>query len=371
MVPAQPPSSPLPPPTLHAPVPYEASFGRIAGLAPPGTRAIAVRAGGRLLALRRLRGRSFDFQVGLPLGQGSVAVRAVGAGGRPGREARVAPVLGLPAAARPRPAEARLDPELARRILPAVRAFPGTAAVYVQDLVTGSGAAWNARARFPAASTLKVAIAVEVLRSLPAKPQPGSPVDRLLRAMLVRSDNAAANALEVLLAGSTGAGGRRVTGLMAALGMRDSLMYGGYQREPQGRLPIPLRVEEQPTLGPGKYTTASDLARLFALVHLAAEGRGLLSRRFGRGFTPADARYLLYLLAQVADRGKLDRFLGRQAAVLHKAGWLAGARHDAGLVYWRGGVFVAAVMTEGAGAGLRSDVLAGRVALAALRSFRR
>ena len=57
--------------------------------------------------------------------------------------------------------------------------------------------------------------------------------------------------------------------------------------------------------------------------------------------------------------------------VLHKAGWVDAARHDAGLVVWRGGIFVAAVMTHrGAGAGRRSDVLAGDVAGAALRRFR-
>jgi hypothetical protein len=57
--------------------------------------------------------------------------------------------------------------------------------------------------------------------------------------------------------------------------------------------------------------------------------------------------------------------------VFHKAGWLNAARHDAGLVVWRGGIFVASVMTyRSAGAGTSSDVLAGRVAQTALRRFR-
>ena len=46
--------------------------------------------------------------------------------------------------------------------------------------------------------------------------------------------------------------------------------------------------------------------------------------------------------------------------VLHKAGWINAARHDNGLVFWRGGVFVVTVMTYRAGgAGESSDVLAG------------
>jgi hypothetical protein len=56
--------------------------------------------------------------------------------------------------------------------------------------------------------------------------------------------------------------------------------------------------------------------------------------------------------------------------VLHKAGWVATARHDSGLLYGRRGSFVAVVMTwDGDGVGLTSDVLAGRVAAAALRRF--
>jgi hypothetical protein len=58
--------------------------------------------------------------------------------------------------------------------------------------------------------------------------------------------------------------------------------------------------------------------------------------------------------------------------VLHKAGWINAARHDTGIVFWRGGVFVASVMTwNAAGAGVSSDVLAGRVAAIALQRFRR
>jgi Beta-lactamase enzyme family len=83
-----------------------------------------------------------------------------------------------------------------------------------------------------------------------------------------------------------------------------------------------------------------------------------------------DARYLLYLLAHVTDRGKLDRFLGGRATSLHKAGWITTARHDAGIVYWAGGAFAVSVMTHGAGVGTASDVLAGRVAQRALRRFR-
>jgi beta-lactamase class A len=252
------------------------------------------------------------------------------------------------------------------------RAFPGTSAVFVQDLVTGRGAAWNARARFPAASTLKLAIAVETLRYVPSQPANGSEVDGLLRAMLIRSDNRAANRLEVLFGGSTSGGSARVNSMMRAVGLVDSEMYGGYEIDedgPQARA-IPIRVEEQPGISRTKYSTAWDLGRLVRSVHLAAGGRGPLIRSVA-GLTPVEARYLLYLLVHVGDGAKLGRFLPASTALAHKAGWIATSRHDNGIVYWSGGAFVAAVMTwSPGGVGSASDVLAGRVAKAALTGFR-
>ncbi len=186
--------------------------------------------------------------------------------------------------------------------------------------------------------------------------------------MLVNSDNEAANRLEVWLAGSTSAGSARVNALLNALGLTDSLMYGGYETTRALQGPIPVRVDAQPRFGVGKYTTAWDLARLARAVHLAANGKGPLLRL---GVTGSEARYLLRLLAQVADGGKLGRYLGSTATLLHKAGWLEHARHDNGLVYFDGGAYVVTVLTwSQAGVGASADELAGRVAQAALQRFR-
>jgi len=353
------------PPALIAPAPREASFGRIAGKVPPGTRWLIVRAGRKTLVVRAVHRHSVDFSVDLPLRETTVRVTAVDSRGRTA-VTTVPHVLGLPRPARPHEVRGRLDRGLQRRLRDALHSFPGITAAFVQDLTTGAGAAWNARARFPAASTLKVAIAVEVLRELRGKPEPGSSVDHLLHDMLVDSSNDAANSLEVVLGGSTSAGAARVTALMRSLGLLDSEMFGGYLRGTYGRTPIPRRVDVQPYFGRGKHTSANDLARLLSLVHLAAEGKGLLAERYRGAFTPSDARFLLYILAHVPDRGKLGRFLPPSAVLLHKAGWISDARHDAGLVYWRGGVFVAAVMTYKQRAGGSSDLLAGRVARIAL-----
>src|SRR5918999_5008423 len=277
--------------------------------------------------------------------------RCRGASSRARRPAVTPPRLSL------RGRRARLD----RRVRSLTHAFSGVSGVYVQDLASGWGAAWNAAARFPAASTLKLAIAVAVLRWHDGIPM--GRVEVLLRRMLVLSDNEAANELEAWLGGSG-----RVEETLRALELHDSLMYGGYEVEPRrpaaAREPIPIRVERRPSFPPGKYTSAWDLARLARAVYVGAAGKGPLP---GLGVTASEARHLLWLLAHVQDRGKLGRYLGASASLLHKAGWLKTVRHDAGIVVWPGGAFVAAVMTwSPRGVGTSADVLAGSVAREAL-----
>lgn len=361
------------PPAIVQPAPYEVSYGVVKGVAAPGAVTVVVKSGGKVLGRAELDGRRFALHVDLPVGATSLRVETIDRRGRrAGRTVRN--VLGLPLSARPRIAPERVDPVLGRTLRKLARGFRGTAGLYAQDLVTGAGATWNADASLPAASTLKLAIAVTALARVGATPVHGSSLDGLLRRMLVRSDNGAANAVERYYAGSTSAGSALVNELMRSIGLVDTEMYGGYVLGTMtaSGAELPSRVEEQPSWGSGKRTTAHDLARLLRAVWLASGNTGPL-RRHQPGFTAADARYLLYVLAHVRDTGKLDREVGRLPGVIvaHKAGWLGTARHDAGLVFWRGGVLVAAVLTYRSwGAGSSSDVLAGRVASALLRRSR-
>ncbi len=376
---------PPPPPALVRPVisnpgPREASFGTVTGHVGAGTTRIVVRVDGVKkadisLAPERYRfflpPRQFRVRVALPPRDVKIRVIAFNdAGESAGRS--VAPVFGLPRAALPVAIRSVEDAVLRRRVRELVEAYPGPASVYVQDLRSGRGAAWNALARHQAASTLKLGIALEVLRVLDRKPASGTHLADLFRQMLVYSDNQAANDLEIWLGGSTTGGAARVNTTLQALHLSGSHMYGGYVIGTATTRPIPLKVTSQPPYYTfGKYTTAWDLARLHRLFHRATVGQGPLMDLPGH-FTPSDARYLLYTLAHVQDPGKIDRYIGDNAgvAVLHKAGWISHARHDSGLVFWHGGAFVVTVMTWNWGqAGTSSDVLAGRVAQAALRRF--
>lgn len=370
MIVASPPPPPLPPPAIEQPAPRQVSFGVVTGRAAAGTRRVVVTVGGEVLTAKPLRGRRFAVSVDLPVGDLSLRVTTIGDEGRRSSVV-VRDVFGLPAAARPRRVVERNDSRLAAELRSLARARGGTSAFFVESLTSGRGAAWNAGARFPAASTLKLGIAAAVLAAHPGVPGTGSSVGGLLHELITVSDDRAANALLIWLAGSTSAGGRRVDALMRSIGLHDSLMYGGYEtRTLSGR--IPVRVESRPSFGAGKYTTAADMAGLWRALWLASGDRGPL-RRAQPGLTAAEARHLLWLAAHVRDVPKLDRGLrGRSGiAVLHKAGWNSSVRHDTGLVFWRGGVFAASVMTWGAGVGASSDALAGRIAKTALRRFGR
>ena len=349
----------------------------VEGRAARGATHVVVRIDGKVARRLRLTRREFRLEVDLPAREVAVRVEAVDAAGR--RSGRtVANVFGLPRSARPRLRLLRPDAGLQAEVGGLAQRFAGSAGLYVENLGTGAAAAWNARATFPAASTLKLAIAVAVLTRTDGPPRPGSSLDLLVRRMLDASDNESANTLLTGMGGSTSGGGHVVDAVMRSIGLEQTLMYGGYilgtSLEPAREIAsrgVPLGVVEQPAWGIGKATTALDLARLHRAIWLASGGLGPLAR--GRsGLSPAEARYLLYVLAHVGDRGKLGRLVSTRPGLvlLHKAGWIDAARHDAGLVVWRGGIFVAAVMTyDGAGAGTGSDVLAGRVAQAALRDF--
>ncbi len=355
------------PPVVVTPGPRQASFGLIAGRVGRRAERVVVRIDGRVRASGKPRSGHFSFYLRLPARDVTVRVTAVDASGH-GSSTVVRPVLGLPIRAAPRFVWAYRDARLSRAVTGLASRFPGIAGVYVQDLRTGAGAAWNARARFPAASTLKLAIAVQVLRALGGRPPgSGTRVDSLMHSMLIYSDNVAANELIDFVGG-----GSVVTGMLHAIGLTDTEMFGGYlPGTALGRPVIPIKDTSQPNFGIGKYTTAWDLARLIRYVDLAAAGKGPISKRFA-SFTPADARYLLYDLVHTREPGRLGRFLPYGMRIAHKAGWISTARHDNGIVFWRGGCFVATVMTwRPSGTGVSSDVLAGRVAQAALGIFRR
>ena len=217
-------------------------------------------------------------------------------------------------AARPRVVAPRLDP--AARRAPSASSTRGSAATAASTSRTsrsGCGAAWNAAARFPAASTLKLAIAVAVLRWHDGKPaghgSRGARSAACSSCSRQRGRERARGLARRLDRGRLA----RVDETLRALGLNDSLMYGGYEDERGGRRPPGADPDpgREPAVVPARQvhdargTSPGSRVR----VYLARRGQGAAARVSA---SPAsEARYLLWLLAQ-SQRPRQARPLPRR-----------------------------------------------------------
>ena len=324
-----------PPPVISAPA---VSFGRVAVRLGPRTERIEVQADGRITARLRPPPGPRRVSVPVPTGVHPVRVRAIGRGG-----ARWSATVRVRALPRERPAGGA-HPGL-RRPPPAARrgaARGGHAAVtgvYVQHLVTGCGAAVNADAQFPAASTLKAAILVDAVRhgragALGADPRPDD--HRLERR---GGELRARGARRRLRRRRRGAGDARRCGTS---GLGRSLVRRPYIIE-NARRPLPIETTREPPLYTNFISTPYELARLMVAVHRGAVGRGGVAR-IGIGAAAARAELLARLL-DVRDTSKLVAGLPSGVPVAHKTGYTDDVRHDAGIIYLRSGPVAAAAMT--------------------------
>jgi hypothetical protein len=331
---------------LTAPLAYEANPGIVQGVAPAGTTAVRVLADGRSVRVLRLTSGKRAFllgPIGLPPRDITVTVEAL-AGKRVLASATVDHVFGLPAAAAkvapPRSVNAKVQARL-----PTLPMRTGvSSAAWVRDLATGSTAAYNAGAHYPAASTIKLAILLGVLAR-----DDGDPVQSsawtLEKALVLSSSNSAANAL-IPRAGGAGV----IDEVASSLGATATFTCCGYLLEAGEhayrfrRRPLPpTTVVDQPTFPCCKYTTAHDLGTLLVSLTLAATGHGPALRH---GITAREARVVLWLLIHASYPG-----LVRPAVAFpvgHKAGWLPQIQHDAALVFTPRGTLVAVFMNYSA-----------------------
>lgn len=255
--------------------------------------------------------------------QGAPAPTTAGAG--TGRTAQTAPAPS-PAAAVSAPAT---DPKLAignttasltARTIGAARAVAGAnprIGVSGRNLTTGERMDVSADQSFPAASVGKLALLVEVYRQSSGGTLTLNEIQRAdLRAMIVSSDNDAANRLMELL--ST----RAVNANLQSLGLIGTKLVN-----PFGMV--------RATGNPANVTTPSDMTRLMEL--LATEQ--LVSAQA--------SREMRGLLLQSNDGSKLRRGLPPEARLAHKSGWYDGVANDVGIVTHPQGSYILSVFTEG------------------------
>jgi len=180
------------------------------------------------------------------------------------------------------------------------RAFDGWAAFWVHDLRTGRTAGWNSDARFPAASTVKLAVVDAALRRFRGD---RNAIDYDLRQIGAWSSNLAANRLYELV------GSAATWASLSRLGMHSSTYTGPYRAGTSYDAPKP------PPLETGRVTTARDL------------GRALY--RLQRQRSPE----LRYLRLAWAGSSILRGGLPARTPVAEKDGWLDDMRASAAIAY--------------------------------------
>ena len=322
-----------PPPELRV---EAVAYGSVAARVGRGTERLGIEVDGRVTRTLDVPKGPRSVSIPLPVGDRRIRVRAVGPGGRTWSRAVRTDVL--PKSARragrvPGFLDARLQGDLGS----IVARVPATTGVYAQHLVTGCGAAVNANAQFPAASTLKAAMLVDAVRRGRARELRGD-LDRMIS---VSSDEAANRVIAALGGGSLEAGGASITDTLRDLGLERSLVRRGYVLT--DRRPIPIEATNAPALATNFITTPFELGRLMVAIHRGAIPRGGIGR-LGIGRKEA-RREVLGRLLRVLDRTKLAQGVPSDVPLAHKSGFTRHVRHDAGLIYVKSGPIVAVGMS--------------------------
>ena len=247
------------------------------------------------------------------------------------------------------------DAALAARLAVLGRAFPGYAAIWTHDLVSGRVAGWNTDARFPAASTVKLGVLLATLARL--RHPERSPLDYDLRAMTGWSSNLAANRL----VGRLGVGA-----VQAALG-RAGAVRSTYPQDYRVGTSAG-DVVDQPPLVSGRVTTAHDLGRLLYVLHAGAAGNAAALR--ATGLDAARSQYGLRLLLASELRannvGLVRPFVRASTPVAQKNGWIHDARHTAAIVYGSDGPKIVVILTYARALRLATARGLGRAVMAAV-----
>ena len=161
--------------------------------------------GGKLVARAVVEGGWLRVRLARAPAHGRLIVTFASAtGGVVGRAISEAVWL-LPASAAAAVPPIREDASLGAELSRATAAFGGISAVYTLDLQTGTAGSWNADARFPAASTVKLGVLAAALRRFGPRPEL-TPVFYDLRTLAGWSSNLAANRLLAKIGGSTARG---------------------------------------------------------------------------------------------------------------------------------------------------------------------
>lgn len=328
-------------PTLVDPRPGAVTFGGIVARAPVGADSAALYVNGIAAGPMSLAAGVARAQLVGGSGRSTLEVRFMRKGLTMG-VARSPGVWILPGSAA-EPARAPvLDASLQAAVRAATAGFAGIAGVWLEDLRTARAASWNAGARFPAASTVKLGVLVEALRRMGPHPE-ASALFHDVRGLATWSSNLASNRLLGKVGGSTA-----VERALARMGATSSTFTGPYivatERPPVDAQQPPPRVS-------GRVTTAYDLGAALSTLHDAARGDRVALARTGLTRTQARLGLGLLLSSEAAgdNLGLFREALGPATPAAQKHGWISSARHSAAVIYTARGPIVLVLLTYRSG----------------------
>lgn len=329
-------------PTLLAPRPGAAFFADMIAATPKGAQSaelvvdgapagpLALRSNGTAWARLVASPGRYNLEVRFRR-NGRVISRAVSGG-----------VWLLPPTARRVVKGAEASSALQATLRRAANDFDGVAGIWVHHLATGRAGTWNAGAKFPAASTVKLGVMAQAMRRTGARPE-ASRLATDIASIGRWSSNLAPNRLMASIGGPAGA----QAGLRN-LGATSSTYPGNYI---VATAVPPVNVVDQPVLRTGRITTAADMGRAITTIHRAA--RGELAARRALGLTIPQARLLLGQLLNaepVGDNlGIVRQAFGGSVPIAQKHGWISTTRNTVAIAYTQSGPVVIVVLTNRTG----------------------
>jgi beta-lactamase class A len=227
-----------------------------------------------------------------------------------------------------------------------VERMPAVVGLYLQDLETGREVGIHPQVVFSAASVMKIAILLQAYRVLDGPPS--AQVGRDLQAMMIRSENAAANRLMKFGGeGDAPRGLQRMTETLRRLGLTDSFMCNTYDGGPRWRgcPPQPRAAvagEPETKADAVLQTTPRDTGLLLSYLYWCRAGQGPLLEAFPGEITAAECGEMIDLMQRNADVSRLVAGVP-DIAVAHKSGWIDEMKADAGLFFTTGGDYVLSI----------------------------
>ncbi|HZQ66260.1 MAG TPA: serine hydrolase [Gaiellaceae bacterium] len=329
---------------LNSPESYEPFSGRLQTRAPARASEVELRVDGHRLAIVNSQAGQLSLPVLVKPGRHTLELRFRDRTGRLIAIQRSESVWLLPRSWTTSPAASRDDRALDASLAALANSFPGHAAIWIQNLRSGRQAAWNADARFPAASLVKLALLVAGLGRLGPHPEQASGFYDLQQ-LTGWSSNLAANRLLRTLAGSEQAGTQLAQNTLDRLGASSSTYTGDYRVGTA--LHHTTDAPDPPPLISGRVTTARDLARILTLLDSAAAGDQNAQRITRLDLHQARLALGLLLDSQpIGDNLGLFRpWLPLPFPIAQKNGWLSAARHTAALLYPADGPRIAILLT--------------------------